>query len=61
MNKISLEAKIREAINQESAENESNTPDWVLAEYLIGCLDNWNKATINRDKYFGYRKEKGNE
>lgn len=34
-------------INKYSKENSSNTPDWILAEYLESCLEVFNK-TINK-------------
>jgi len=33
-----LEKKIERAINSVSAENASNTPDYILAQYLMACL-----------------------
>jgi hypothetical protein len=35
-------------INKHSMENGSNTHDFVLAEYLCGCLDVFEKATRER-------------
>ena len=35
-------------INRHSKEKESNTPDYVLAKYLCGCLDAFNCATVER-------------
>lgn len=26
-------------LNRYSKDSETNTPDWVLAQYLVGCLD----------------------
>ena len=46
-----LERDIRDAINTHSAENESDTPDFVLAEYVTGCLDAFNKATRARTQF----------
>ena len=40
-------------INQHSMENASNTPDWVLAQYLCGCLDTWNRSTQQRENWYG--------
>lgn len=40
-------------INAHSIENGSNTPDFLLAEYLQGCLDLWNKSVNARDKWYG--------
>ena len=33
-----LQSELRELLNRHSAESRSNTPDFVLAEYLIHCL-----------------------
>lgn len=50
-----LAQEIASAINRHSVENGSNTPDFLLAEYLVGCLGAWNTATIARDKWYGVR------
>lgn len=52
MSMTELEKEITTALNRHSAENASNTPDFILAQYLMGCLHTWNK-TINarRDWY----------
>jgi hypothetical protein len=54
---------IRELIsllNRYSKENGSDTPDFVLAGYLIGCLRVFNAATKNREKWYGRENELGN-
>lgn len=56
--RVHLHAKFREAINYLSVENDSNTPDWMLADYLISCLDAWNATTQAREKYYGRDPEK---
>jgi len=33
-----LREAIRSAVNSNSIENETDTPDWILADYLIRCL-----------------------
>lgn len=38
-----------EVINKNSLENESNTPDFILAEFLTYCLDCYNWAVKRRD------------
>jgi hypothetical protein len=40
-------------INRHSVENESNTPDFILAQYMMGCLDAFTKASLAREKWFG--------
>ena len=53
MSQLSLQKEIEIAINRASAECESDTPDFILAEYLCGCLDIWNKATKARESWYG--------
>lgn len=40
-------------LNKWSIESASNTPDWILAVYLINCLKAWNTATAAREKWYG--------
>lgn len=40
-------------INKHSMENGSNTPDFVLAEYLTHCLLAFNDSMAARDAYWG--------
>jgi hypothetical protein len=56
---MSLEHDIRETINRCSAENESNTPDYVLARFLVGCLSAFHTATREREQFFGVAHEPG--
>ena len=37
-------------INRYSRENKSNTPDFVLADYLVNCLNAYDRAVEWRDK-----------
>lgn len=48
-----FEAELRGLINKYSQENESNTPDFILAEYLSDCLDIYNLAVRAREKWYG--------
>jgi len=49
MNLENLRKEIQRAINRNSAENVSDTPDFVLADYLMDCLEAYNKAVTARD------------
>ena len=40
-------------INKYSKENASNTPDWILAQYLLGCLSAFETATQQRETWYG--------
>ena len=49
----SLEKEFSELMNKYSSENGSDTPDFILAEYLMGCLHNFNKIVRRREKWYG--------
>lgn len=36
-------------LNKFSMENGSDTPDFILADYLLHCLQEWNITTARRD------------
>lgn len=50
---MSLERELIKLVNSESAENESNTPDWILGQYLMSCLRAFNRATQQRETWHG--------
>lgn len=54
-----LTTELTRLLNQHSAENDSNTADFILAEYLIGCLNAFNAAVVQRDEWYGMRPEPG--
>ena len=38
-------------INKHSLERHSNTPDFILAEFMASCLHLFNKTTIEREEW----------
>ena len=46
-------SELRDLINRRSMENASNTPDFILAQYLTNCLRAWNQATMQRETWYG--------
>ena len=46
--KFSFREELKDLLNKHSRENESNTPDAVLADYLMECLSAFDKATNRR-------------
>ncbi len=50
-----LRKEIESAINRHSAENASDTPDFILAEYLTDALQAFDKATRRRDKWYDFK------
>lgn len=45
--------ELAKLINVYSLENGSNTPDFLLAEYLATCLDAFDKAVVARESWHG--------
>jgi hypothetical protein len=44
-------------INRHSLENRSNTPDYIIADYLFHCLLAFETVTNRRDKWYGNSKK----
>lgn len=44
-------------INRHGLDNESNTPDFVLADYLACCLATFKTQVAARDGWFEHKKE----
>ncbi len=51
--RASLSNEIRNAINRVSAENGSDTPDFILADYLVACLEAFDAALRKRENGTG--------
>jgi hypothetical protein len=45
--------ELEQLINKYSQENQSNTPDFILAGYLEDCLSAYNRALQAREKWYG--------
>jgi hypothetical protein len=45
--------RLEHVVNSLSLENESNTPDWILARYLVGCLDVFDACVRERERWYG--------
>lgn len=48
-----FERELEALLNRYSMENGSNTPDFILAEYLHRCLDNFNATIKRRGEWYG--------
>lgn len=46
-------AGLEELINRHSRENGSNTPDFILAQFLFGCLYYFDEAVNRRTDWYG--------
>ena len=58
--KVELFKKMQEILNQTCSENASNTPDFILAKYLITCLEAFNEAVVRRDDWYNVNLEPTN-
>ena len=47
-----LEKEISDLLNRHSRENRSDTPDFILAKYLMGCLKNFEATFKRRDNWY---------
>jgi hypothetical protein len=50
-----FERSLKNMLNKYSMENDSNTPDFILAEYMHACLMSFNIATRAREHWYGRR------
>jgi len=51
--------ELESLINRHSYENGSNTPDFILAEYMLNCLASFNGAVSRREKWYGRNPRQG--
>lgn len=52
-----LRDKIAKALNEHSAENGSDTPDHLLANFLLDCLAAYDRSVLARETWYGRREE----
>ena len=50
---MTFEEEISALINKYSIENASNTPDFILAQYVMACLATFATATQQRETWYG--------
>ena len=48
-----FEKELENLINKHSLENQSNTPDFILAKFLSSCLSAYNEAAQRKADWFG--------
>jgi len=53
MSKLTFRKDLETLINSHSVENGSNTPDFMLADYLMNCLEVWEETVNKREKWYG--------
>ncbi len=50
---MELQKELERLLNYYSRENMSNTPDFILAEYMIDCLRAFENAVVRRETWYG--------
>ncbi len=50
---MSFDQELEHLLNSHSMENASNTPDFILAHYLLACLSAWNDGVQQRENWYG--------
>jgi hypothetical protein len=60
MSDCGFRAELECLINKHCMENNSNTPDFVLTEYIMCCLAAYDTATKERDRWYGVHLEPAN-
>ena len=53
MSDSALSKELSSVLNRVSRENMSNTPDFILAEYMLSCLIAFEKASNAREQWYG--------
>lgn len=51
---MSFEKELKQLINKYSIENGSDTPDWILAQYIMDALGAYERAVIRRDHWYSF-------
>lgn len=54
-----LKKELSDLLNKYSLENESNTPDFLMASFMLQCLSAYHEAVHNRDIWYGISPEPG--
>jgi len=54
---MSFRKELETLINSYSMENESNTPDFLLADFLEGALITFDQVVKRRDEWYGQQKQ----
>jgi len=57
----SLLDELSATLNRHSAENGSNTPDFILASFLSDCLSAWDRSVSARDSWYGIAPSPGSD
>lgn len=52
-----FEAELASLVNKYNMESGSNTPDFVIASYLVECLKTFNQSVVWRERWYSVKLE----
>lgn len=58
INKVAFQDELQRLINRHSQENNSGTPDFILAQYIQNSLNAFNLAVNEREKWYGREQDR---
>ena len=61
MENLKFKLELERLINSHSMENGSDTPDFILADFLGTCLEAFDKAVQSREQWYGRNDENVNK
>ncbi len=50
---LDFQSELCSLLNLYNKEGNSNTPDWILRNYIINALNAFNSAVVEREKWYG--------
>ena len=50
---VQFAQRLEGLLNRHSQENASNTPDFILTQFLLGCRAAWNQGVQQRETWYG--------
>jgi hypothetical protein len=56
-NDIDFKSELEILINKHSQENKSDTPDFILRDYILRCLTTWKLTIRERDRWYNERQK----
>jgi len=59
MSMTEFEKELEHLINKHCLENDSNTPDFILAKAVRGFIETFSTAVMEREKWYGRAAEPG--
>lgn len=56
---MTFQEELQSLINRRNVEAASNTPDFILAQYISDCLNAFNRAVLRRERWYGFEMRPG--